>query len=268
MKQVLRHIFTKKRMYDRLPFFTWLRDGNLTAKERLAFYPCMAPFILSFGDLNKFVLRAERPGDMFQDMVNAHTLEDDHHWPWYLEDFRKLGFDASMSGTEWMNFLWGEETRQNRVLMARLTGLIKGTSSVERLTIIEAIEETGNVLFSAILPLAEQIEEQTGQQLRYCGSFHFDLESGHAVGADHKVLAGIDLGEELRARHLAMVDEVFSAFEAWTHELLRYAKAHPLPQGTKSGSRRSGEDGTLEGGHVEAANVGSSRALHSQSVAE
>jgi hypothetical protein len=252
MKQVLRHIFGKKRSYAQLPFFTWMRDEGLGARERLAFYPCMAPFILGFGDLNKFVLRADRPGDALQDMVNAHTLEDDHHWPWYLEDFRKLGFDVEMSGTDWMNFLWGEKTQQNRVLMARLTGLIEGTSSIERLTIIEAIEETGNVLFSAILPLAGQIEKQTGQQLRYCGNFHFDLESGHAVGADHKVLAGIELGEEQRARHIAMVDEVFSAFEAWTHELLRYAKAHPLHMGTLSGARGFGEGYALEGGQVKA----------------
>jgi hypothetical protein len=241
MKQVLRHIFGKKRAYNLLPLFEWMRDERLSARDRLAFYPAMAPFILSFGDLNKFVLREERPGDLFQDMVNAHTLEDDHHWPWYLEDFRKLGFDAEMSGTEWMNFLWGEETQQNRVLMARLTGLIRGTSSVERLTIIEAIEETGNVLFSTILPLAEVVEQELGEQLRYCGSFHFNLESGHAVGADHKALTNIVLSEVDRAHHIALVEEVFSAFEGWTHELLRYAKAHPHREVTTSATWRIGE---------------------------
>lgn len=240
MKQVLKHIFSKKRAYNLLPLFEWMRDERLSARERLAFYPCMAPFILSFGDLNKFVLRAERPGDLFQDMVNAHTLEDDHHWPWYLEDFHKLGFDTELRGTDWMNFLWGEETQQNRVLMARLTALISGTSSVERLTIIEAIEETGNVLFSSILPLAEKIEQELGEQLRYCGSHHFDLESGHAVGADHKALAGVELTDAERARHIAMVDEVYDAFEGWTHELLRYAKAHPGRQVTTSATWKIG----------------------------
>jgi len=230
MKEVLRHIFEHKRAYNRLPLFEWMRDQSLTPRQRLAFYPCMAPFILSFGDLNKFVLRAERPGDLYQDMVNTHTLEDDHHWPWYLEDFQKLGFDAEMRGSAWMNFLWGEETLQNRVLMARLTALVAGTSSVERLVIIEAIEETGNVLFSTMLPLAVALEEETGEELRYCGPFHFNMESGHAVGADHKALANIALCESDRERCLAMVDEVYAAFEAWTHELLRYALSHPVPQ--------------------------------------
>jgi hypothetical protein len=242
MKEVLRHIFGKKRVYQLLPLFQWMQDERLSARARLAFYPCMAPFILSFGDLNKFVLRAERPGDLFQEMVNQHTLEDDHHWPWYLEDFTKLGFDLEMPGTAWMGFLWGEETAQNRVLMARLTALIHGTSSVERLVIIEAIEETGNVLFSNILPLAEHIERELGEQLRYCGSFHFDLESGHAVGADHKALANVSLSEHERARCLAMVDEVFDAFEQWTHELLRYAKAHPIRSTISSATWRIGSD--------------------------
>jgi len=243
MKQVLRHIFGRKRAYDRLPLFEWMRDPTLTARDRLAFYPCMAPFILSFGDLNKFVLRTERPGDLFQDMVNTHTLEDDHHWPWYLEDFTKLGFDAERRGTEWMNFLWGEETLQNRVLMARLTALINGTSSVERLVIIEAIEETGNVLFATMLPLAEAVEQQIGEELRYCGPFHFNMESGHAVGADHQALANITLSAADQAHCIALVDEVFDAFEAWTHELLRYAQAHPTRSAMASSTWRIGEVG-------------------------
>jgi hypothetical protein len=230
MRDVMKHIFEKKREYARLPLFQWMRDEQLEPHERLAFYPCMAPFILSFGDLNKFVLREERAGDVYQEMVNEHTLEDDHHWPWYLEDFTKLGFDVAKSGTEWMSFLWGEETKENRVLMARLTGLIEGTTSLERLVIIEAIEETGNVLFGTMLPLAEAVEREIGMQLRYCGPFHFERESGHTFGADHKELAQVQLNASERARYKEMVDDVFEYFEAWTHELLRYALAHPIAE--------------------------------------
>lgn len=229
MKSVLRHIFDKKRAYCNLPLFRWMRDESLDPRERLAFYPCMAYFIMAFGDLNKFVLREEPAGDAYQEMVNVHTLEDDHHWPWYLEDFAKLGFDGDVRATDFMRFLWSEETKENRILATRLTGLIKGTTSVERLVVIEAIEETGNVLFGAILPLAETIERHLGIQLRYCGSFHFELESGHAVGADHAELARLSLGVRERTRCIALADEVFDAFEAWTHELLRYAVAHPAP---------------------------------------
>lgn len=229
MKEVLRHIFDRKRAYDRLPLFEWMRDESLEPRERLAFYPCMAYFIMAFGDLNKYVLREEPAADVYQEMVNAHTREDDHHWPWYLEDFTKLGFDADIRPSDWMRFLWSDETKQNRILFAGLAALIEGTTGVERLVVIEAIEETGNVLFSAILPLAEVLERQLGTQLRYCGSFHFELESGHAVGADHAELARLALDPASRERCKVLADEVFALFTEWTHELLRYALAHPAP---------------------------------------
>lgn len=229
MKEVLRHILEKKRVYRQLPLFEWLRNEQLSPRQRLAFYPCMAPFVLGFRDLNEHVLREERPGDLFQDMVNARTLENDPHAAWYLEDFAKLGFDATLRGGEWMSFLWGEETAQGRVLVSRLTALISGTTSIERLAIIEAIEETGNVLFGSMLPLSKVLEEQLDEQLHYYGPFHFELEADNAAASARKPLAGIALIDSERARCKWMVDEVFTAFAAWTHELLRYALAHPTP---------------------------------------
>jgi len=231
MRDILRLIFEKKCAYARLPLFERMRDERLDPHERLAFYPCMAPFILSFGDLNRFVLRREPAPDAYQEMVNVHTREDDHHWPWYLEDLTKLGFDAEARGTAWMRFLWGEETTQSRVLMAGLTALVQRATSVERLVIIEAIEETGNVMFSAMLPLAHALEERLGVALRYCGSYHFDRESGHTVGADHRALAEITLDPGERSRAAALAGEVFSLFEAWMQELFRYALAHPASAG-------------------------------------
>jgi hypothetical protein len=227
MKHVLRHIFEKRQTFARLPLFDRLRDGRFDPRERLAFYPCMAYFIMSFGDLNKLVLREEGLVDTYQEMVNAHTREDDHHWPWYLEDFAKLGFDTAARGTDWMRFLWGEETVAGRVLAARLIGLVAGETGLVRLVILEAIEETGNVLFGAMLPLGDALEARLGTELRYCGRFHFERESGHAVGAEYAAIAQVSLATEERARCLSLVDEVFSLFEQWTHELLRYALAHP-----------------------------------------
>jgi len=68
---------------------------TLSPRERLAIFPCMAPFILAFGDLNKYVMRDEASTDKHQQLVNKHTYEDDHHWPWYLEDLTALGFDRT-----------------------------------------------------------------------------------------------------------------------------------------------------------------------------
>jgi hypothetical protein len=228
MKDVLKRILENKRAYSNLPLFQYMRDTRLTEEERLGFYPCMAHFILSFGDINKYMLRKEPTIDPYQQQVNLHTYEDDHHWHWYLEDFTKLGFDHLCSPTAWMQFLWSDETRQNRILTYRLAALISEASAVERIAMIEAIEETGNVLFSTMLNLAKAIETRRGIELRYCGEFHFSLESGHSVGSDHARIAEIPLDPAVRLRCLSLVDEVFALFESWTHELLTYAQKHSL----------------------------------------
>jgi hypothetical protein len=226
MKYILKKILENKQTYSNLPLFQYMRDSSLTEEERLGFYPFMAHFILSFSDINKYMLREEPTTNTYQQQVNLHTYEDEHHWPWYLEDFTKLGFDLLCTPTSWMRFLWSDETRQNRILTYRLAALIASASAVERIAIIEAIEETGNVLFSTMLDLAKAIETRRGIELRYCGEFHFALESGHSVGSDRIEMAKILLDESTQSRCLSLVDEVFALFESWTHELLYCAKRH------------------------------------------
>ena len=224
MKTVLRKIFLLKRQYNNLPLFQFVRDDSIDAAKRLSFFPCMAHFIMSFGDLNKYVLRSEPAADKFQEKVNLHSYEDDHHWPWYLEDFQKLGYDLPTRPTDLMRFLWGEETHKNRVLMYQLTAMIAQASGAERIAIIEAIEETGNVLFTTMLDLAKTLEGRYGVELRYCGVHHHALESGHAVASEHEEIAAIDLDEASTQRCLAWADQVFDLFEDWTNELLAYAR--------------------------------------------
>lgn len=226
MKPVLQHIFKLKRAYAKLPFFDFLRDADLPARERLAFFPCMASFIMSFGDLNRLVLRQEPTDDPYLKMINAHTYEDDHHWPWYLEDFTKLGHDdVARAPGETLRFLYSDATIQNRLLAHRLAHLIWGAEPVVRLAIIEAIEETGNVLFELTSRIAAQYQGETGVELRYCGEFHFNLESGHAMNNDHAELAQITLDAAQRQDALERVELVFAWFTGWTHELLAFARA-------------------------------------------
>ena len=225
MREVLAAITERKRAFARLPFFAFLQDESLEPEQRLAFYPCMAHWIMSFADLNKYFLRAEPAADEYQQRVNAFSHEDDDHWQLYLEDFQKLGFDKLYTGTDWLNFLWGEETRANRMLSYRIANLIMNAGSVERLAIIEAMEEAAGVFFPLTVQLAEQIQERTGVELRYLGHFHSALEAGHTGVGDHESLARIELDEQTRRKTLASVDEIFALFGDWAEEVLRYALA-------------------------------------------
>ncbi|MBC7939440.1 MAG: hypothetical protein H7Z19_06685 [Chitinophagaceae bacterium] len=223
MTPVLQHILRRKRHYAGLPFFSFLRDETLGVRERLAFYPCMAPFIMSFGDFNRHVLRVEPSRDPHQLMINAHSLEDDHHWPWYLEDFAKLGHDLPATPTDTLRFLFSDACTRNRLLSHRLAHLIWGASPAVRLAVVEAIEETGNVLFALTTKLARRHTATSGVELRYLGEFHFQLESGHAMNNDHADLAAITLDESSRGDAMQRVDAVFELFTGWADELLSFA---------------------------------------------
>ncbi len=223
MRAVLAAIEERKRAFARHPFFAFLQDEGLTPEERLAFYPCIAHWIMSFADLNKHFLRVEGPADVYQERVNLYTREDDDHWRLYVEDFRKLGFEQFRTGADWLSFLWGEETRANRMLSYRIAHLVMGASSVQRLAIVESMEEAANVFFPLTLRLAERIQEQTGTELRYLGHFHFNLEAEHTGAGDHEALARIELDDLARHRTVEMVNEIFRLFEDWADETLRFA---------------------------------------------
>lgn len=77
MKAVMRELAQAKQHYPRLPLFEFLRCETIEPRNRLAFVPCIAPFILAFSDLKRFVLRDESSSDPRQLLVNERTREDD-----------------------------------------------------------------------------------------------------------------------------------------------------------------------------------------------
>jgi hypothetical protein len=225
MQAVLQHILLRTHDYARLPFFDFLRDDTLRLADRLAFYPCMAGFVMSFGDLNRHVLRVEPTDDPHQAVVNAHTREDDHHWRWYLDDLSRLGFDQVARPSETLRHLYSEDCAQGRLLAHRLVHLAWGATPAVRLAVIEAIEQTGHVLLSVTAGLAARYQRASRVELRFLGELHLARESGHAMGAAADQLACIALDDVSRRHAMQCVDQVFAAFSAWTEELLAYARA-------------------------------------------
>ena len=124
-----------------------------------------------------------------------------------------------------MRALYSDAMTTNRLLAMRLAHLIWGAEPLVRLAIIEAIEETGNVLFALTTKIATAYQRESGTELRYCGEFHFQLESGHAMNNDHAVLAGMTLDDATCCRAIDCADQAFAWFEDWTRELHRYGLA-------------------------------------------
>ncbi|MBW4669495.1 MAG: hypothetical protein KME60_19280 [Cyanomargarita calcarea GSE-NOS-MK-12-04C] len=226
MQELIAYIEQLNQEYAKLPLFEFLDDKSIEPSQKLSFAPCIAHFIMSFGDLNKYVVREKNANTKVQQIINEHTYEDDHHWPWFITDLEKLGYNSQMNFTQVLRFLWGEQTKVSRQLSYHLSAYMLEADPVIKIIAIEAIEATGNVLFSRTNKAASELQAITKQEYIYFGHFHFNLESGHAMGSPggEDFLAKIELTDLQRQQAFDVVNKVFKIFTEWTHELLAYAQ--------------------------------------------
>lgn len=99
-----------------------------------------------------------------------------------------------------------------------------------KLAAIEAIEATGNILFSHTTQVAQELEAITGREYIYFGQFHLNVETGHAVGDEdtEAQLAAIVLSAKMQQQALEAVNHVFELFTSWLDEMLTYAQTRPV----------------------------------------
>jgi hypothetical protein len=230
MKSVLKHIAQQKQAFSQLPFFDYLRDERIDPRQRLAFAPCAAPFIMSFGELNKNVFRDESSDDRLQAIINKHTYEDDCHWVWFLEDLEKLGLNRGLSFRDALTALWNEETVCAQQVAHELYRYTHQCSPAQKLVVIEVVESTANVLLTASAKIIQSLEAKTHQKYRYFGSGHLDVDAAHTYCSDNviQLIEEIELTDEDRAEKIEIIDRMFEVFAAFTHEMLAYAKNHPI----------------------------------------
>lgn len=228
MKDILAYIDEKKHQFSALPFFDFLQNKAIDPKLRLSFAPCAAPFIMSFGELNKCVLRDEPTNDELQHLINKHTYEDDHHWVWFLGDLRKLGLDKSMRFTDVLRFVWGQETQRTRQLCRKLIECASKATPIQKLIVIEVIEATAQVAAAHIAPVAKELESSTRKTYRYFGDQHLEAESGHAADSpeSERFIQNLKLLDKELVQAYEVIDEVFDVFAEFTNELLVYAREH------------------------------------------
>lgn len=226
MKRVLQHIEQRKAELARSPFIAFLGDASIEPRQRFGFAPCIAPFVMGFADLNKYVLRDEASTDPIQKLINTHTREDDHHWGMFLRDLRTLELNGPLEFTGAIEQLWGEHSKKARQLIYGLVALISAESPVMRLVIVECIEAAGSVGSSRFTQAAREFEAMTGKRLLYFGEAHERLETGHLTGGENveETVAGLELTPEQVERARGLADRTFALFHAMGDELLAYAR--------------------------------------------
>ncbi len=232
MKEVLALIKKKKREFAQLKLFQYLQDQSIDPKQRLAWAPCLAPFAMGFGQLNKYDLRKEPTNNPIQKLINKHTYEDDHHWIWFLEDIEKLGLNQSMNFSDSMKFYFGEETYKTRQVCHQIALYTFSAEPIVVLAAIEAIEATGNVALARTAQVAQELEQITKQSYRYFGQHHFCVETGHTTGTNdvEQLIERIQLTDEQTTEAFAVVEKVFEVFTEAVNEMMEYAEKHPIEE--------------------------------------
>ena len=232
MREVLDFIQQKKAEFAGLPVFGFMRNRGVPPEQRLALAPCMAHYVMTFADVNLYVLRQEPAQDRYQELVNVHTYEDANHWPWYVDDMARLGLDRHHKLSDVLRFLWGEATVQSRILSYQMCRLILQGTSLHRLAICECVEETGNVFLGVAAEVGRELHEQDGIECTYYGPHHFGCESGHTMGTANveQLLRDIVLDDHERAECLAVVERVFGLYAAFVNELYEFTQQHPIDE--------------------------------------
>ena len=156
-----------------------------------------------------------------------HTREDENHWRWYLADLEKLGYnDQKVGFVSSLRFIWSDSTIQTRLLSYQMCRLGFRATSIRKLVLVHCIEAAGKVTVSQVAAVGTEFGALTGKRLVYLGQHHSDTEGDHTLeDVDvHRTIEEIALEPEMVPELLALVDETFGYFKAFTDDALAAAK--------------------------------------------
>jgi len=236
MLDIIAFIESKKQEFTKLPLFAFMQDKNLSPSQRLSFAPCMAHFIMSFSDLNKYVFLEHQPQNQIQHIINQHAYEDEEHWSWYLMDIEKLGFNSNLNFTQGLRFIWGEETKITRKITYQIAGYSYQATPTIKLLVVEALESIGHIFFNMSTQVASELQVISQTDYFYFGDRHLRVETGHAMRTPEaeSFVATIKLTDSQRQQAFDIVEKIFQVFTEWTQELLVYAQKHGVESATRN----------------------------------
>jgi hypothetical protein len=224
MREVLRYIGERTTQQKDNPLLTWLSDESVPAPDRLMrWLPCAAPWVFGFMDLNGTLLRYpedEASRHPYKQAINAHLEEDANHWVFYVQDLHTLQLDAALPFPDVLRFLWGEETRSQRLAVYRLTALAaRAVDPLLRYSLVLALEALAHLVFDTLRRVSDPYSRATGLELIYIAKEHADREPGHLTRQEGTAEAEIQaevLDPATRREALDIVDLVCDAIaERW-----------------------------------------------------
>jgi len=230
LREVLKRIQDQQAEYAKGAFLAFLRDTNVDVRQRLAFAPHVAHYVLTFADLCTMVLPEEPPSDRYQELVNANCFEDKQHWQWFLADLGRLDQDPELPFSDAVRLIWSDATLRTRRLSYHLVHLGLAESSLGRLVLVHIIEGAFAVTVKDLGPAAREFVSRTGKPLQYLGQSHSEAESSHTIeeSAVRRAIEEIQLSAEQVQRYCKMVDECFALFRGFSDEMYDLARSTQL----------------------------------------
>ncbi len=205
-----------KKQFLTHPFFHFLNNDDLPVEQRLRFLPRLSHFVMSFSDINKYILPFNSPDSFLEQAVNRHAEEDAGHWQWFLNDLDKTGFNKQAPFTEHLEYLWSESMQNSRKLSYDLIALLANQPAKMRLVMIEVMEATGNAMFDTLSRIAANLNPP----LEYCGTLHLSHETGHTIGSEEAFIDGVTFSSSEREQAEHIIKAGFRSFENFFTELL------------------------------------------------
>lgn len=232
MKDVLKYIEVQTAKLKENPFVRWLSDESIPPKERLSkWLPCFAYFVFAFKDLNEVMKYPddEAKVESLKKGINDHCDEDSTHWPWFITDFKELKLDQNMNFSKALQFLWGNETKAQRISVYKLCKLsTRAENPLLRYSLIEALEAGAHLFFSTIFNVSQNFKEETGVELLFLGATHFEREPGHLVNQPDAIEKMFDekvLEEDMKSQAIEIARSVFDITDTLWRGLYQFVES-------------------------------------------
>jgi len=234
MQDILEYIKQQEKNFSQLPFFDFLKDSSIDPYQRLAWFPCLAHFAMSFKDLNNDILQHKSSHNPLQHIINRHSIENSNHWKWYLKDLESLGIDQMMRFSDFLKFIWSDKTLNTRRLSNNLIAMCRyETDILLKIVIIEAIEAAGSPVQSAMAQVSEELRVITNKKYFYFSSHHTQVDSTQfdmEYEESENFLLNLELNAEQKAKALVLVDYVFDSFTECMNGLMQFASQHTFKE--------------------------------------
>ena len=241
---VLRHLQAKVARLSQHPLLSWLRGtGDVEPRDRLrGFVALWGVDIAGYKDFNELVLRYEDPQTLLEQALNQWTENLATHGSLFLRDWQALGMDEVLAwdaGETIAFYFLGNETEVHRRNMAKVKHhAFRNVSPLVRFWLIKALEDSGEVLFTATEPLARTVEAEAEVVLDYWAHRHYVAEPpGSATPQEISALfLAQPLSAEQRQECCTIIDTIFESMAeqfdlslatAWRQKCVQQSRTLP-----------------------------------------